>query len=249
MYRGRALALGILCAVTLAGIASQMRATAVRARETKAEEAALIPLMLPTQPPKGAITLFTGKAEQIGEHWYQRYSKQPARWTAGNDGAMLPKNGDITSKAEFGDCYLHVEFRTPVDAQGKRIGHGNSGIGLQGRYEVQILDSYGERLEPGGCGAFYSQKPAKVNACKKSGEWQSFDIIFRAPRFDANGQVVEKPRATVFQNGILIHNNEEFLDMTGIQYGEYKTMSKTGPIVLQGDHDPVQFRNIWVVPM
>ena len=120
---------------------------------------------------------------------------------------------------------------------------------MQGRYEIQIMDSYGGKPTVHGCGAFYSQKPARVNACKKAGEWQSFDIIFRAPRLNEEGQVVERARATVFHNGVLIHNNEEFAGPTGIQYGQFKGEAALGPIILQGDHDPVEFRNIWLVTL
>lgn len=209
----------------------------------------IIAINLPTEAPEGAIVLFSGKAEQLEQNWYRRGTTQPAGWTVEADGSMTPNKVDITSRAEFGDCYLHVEFRPTVDEQGRTRGHGNAGVGLQGRYEVQIMDSFGAQPSAGGCGAFYSQKPPRVNASKKAGEWQTYDIIFRAPRLDAEGKVVERARATVFQNGVLIHANEEFAGPTGIQYGEFKGEVASGPIVLQGDHDPVQFRNIWVIPL
>jgi len=208
-----------------------------------------VAIALPARPPSGAVVLFSGKPGDITSNWYKRGSTDPAPWVAEADGCMSPRAGDITSKAEFGDCYIHVEFRPTVDDQGKTRGHGNAGVGLQGRYEIQIMDSFGAAPEAHGCGSMYSQKPPRVNACKKAGEWQTFDIIFRAPRLDASGAVVEKARATVFQNGILILNNEDFAGPTGIQYDDFKGEAKTGPIVLQGDHDPVQFRNIWVAPL
>lgn len=207
-----------------------------------------VAIPLPTAPPANATVLFGGKAEDIANHWMKRDGSGPSAWKADN-GVMSPVQGDISTKAEFGDCYLHVEFRPTVDAEGKTRGHGNAGVGLQGRYEVQIMDSFGAEPSAGGCGAFYSQKPARVNASKKAGEWQSFDIIFRAPRLNEDGQVVEKARATVFHNGVLIHNNQEFNGPTGIQYGQFKGEAPLGPIILQGDHDPVEFRNIWIVPM
>lgn len=233
------------CAVAGALAASCLTAFAHGAPDSAA---APVAFTIPTQPPAGAISLFSGSADDLRTKWYKRYSTDPANWTAEN-GVATPQRSDITSRQEFGDSYVHVEFREPVDASGRQLGHGNSGVGLQGRYEVQILGDYGEKPEAHGCGALYSQKAPIVNASKKAGEWQTFDIIFRAPRFDASGQVTEKPRATVFQNGVLVQNNEEFTGMTGIQYGEYKTMAKTGPLVLQGDHDPVQFRNVWIVAM
>jgi hypothetical protein len=199
--------------------------------------------------PRGAISLYAGKAEDLSANWYRRGTQSPPDWNVSGDGVATPRGSDITSKQEFGDCYLHVEFRTPADASGNPVTSGNSGVGLQGRYEVQILNSYGHRPEAHGCGALYSQTAPRVNASKKAGEWQSFDIIFRAPRLDANGQVTEQPRVTVFQNGVLIQNNESFHGPTGIQYGEFHGQPQTGPLVLQGDHDPVQFRSVWIVPL
>jgi len=244
--RGGRIALAAVVTVIAGSIAVRMQATPHHARQ--AAETVPIAFSLPAQPPKGALLLFTGKADQFANNWYQRYSMKPAVWTVDAKGIASPKDGDITSKQEFGDCFVHAEFRTPVGADGKKAGEGNSGVGLQGRYEVQIYDSYGDKPEEHGCGALYSQKPPIVNASKKPGEWQTYDIIFRAPRFGADNKLTENARATVFQNGVIVQNNEEFTGMTGIQYGEYKEMTKTGPIVLQGDHDPVQFRNVWVVP-
>jgi hypothetical protein len=197
---------------------------------------------LSTNPPQGAVVLFDGKPEQIRDNWYARRSTEPAGWTVDDKGVATPNKRDISSKQEFGDCCLHVEFCEPLE------GGGNSGVGMQGRYEVQILNSYGNKPEVGQCGAFYSQTPPKAIASKPAGQWQTYDIFFRAPRFDANGKLVENARATVYQNGILIHQNAEFHGPTGIQYELYKDEAPKGPIVLQGDHDTVQFRNIWIVP-
>jgi hypothetical protein len=197
---------------------------------------------LSAKPPKGAIVLFDGKAAQIRENWYARRSTDPAGWTVDDKGVATPNKRDISSKQEFGDCHLHVEFCEPLS------GGGNSGVGMQGRYEVQILNSYGKQPEAHQCGAFYDQTPPKVIASKPAGQWQTYDIFFRAPRFDANGKVAENARATVYQNGVLIHENAEFKGPTGIQYEQYKDEAPKGPIVLQGDHDTVQFRNVWIVP-
>ena len=157
-------------------------------------------------------------------------------------GVATPNHRDITSKQEFDDCYLHVEFCEPM------TGDGNSGVGMEGRYEIQILNSYGQKPEAHECGAFYSQTPPKVIASKPAGQWQTFDIFFRAPRFDASGKLTEKARATVYQNGTLLHEDAEIKGPTGIQYGEFKGEVPKGPVVLQGDHGPVQFRNVWLVP-
>jgi len=197
---------------------------------------------LSVKPPEGAIVLFDGKAEQMRENWCARRSTNAPGWTVDDKGIATPNKRDISTKQEFGDCCLHVEFCEPLK------GKGNSGVGMQGRYEVQILNSFGKKPEAHECGAFYGQVQPKVIASKPAGEWQTYDIFFRAPRFDANGAVIEKSRATVYQNGNLIHQDEEFKGPTGIQYEQYKGEVPTGPIVLQGDHDTVQFRNVWIVP-
>jgi hypothetical protein len=236
----------VVVALTIGALAAWAASWAC-ARPQDAEKP-LVAVGLGSAAPKGATILFAGRGDDIAANWQKRDGSGPSAWKV-EGGAMTPVQGDIATKAEFGDCYLHVEFRPTVDGEGKTRGHGNAGVGLQGRYEVQILDSFGAKLEAGSCGAFYSQKAAKVNACKKAGEWQSFDMVFRAPRLNDQGQVTEKARATVFQNGVLIHNNEEFAGPTGIQYGQFKGEAALGPIILQGDHDPVEFRNIWVVPL
>jgi len=208
-----------------------------------ADQAKPVSVPMATRAPRGAVVLFDGTEASLKANWYKRRTKEDANWTVSAEGFATPAKVDITSKQEFGDCFLHVEFCEPM------TGGGNAGVGLQGRYEIQILNSYGQKPEEHNCGAFYSQKKPIVMASKRAGEWQTFDIVFRAPRFDANGQVVEKARATVFQNGILVQNNEEFNGPTGIQYEELKGEVTTGPIVLQGDHDAVQYRNIWINPI
>jgi hypothetical protein len=206
-------------------------------------------ISLPTEAPAGAIRLLTTSVEDLRNNWYKRYSKDAPGWTLDASGTAAPDRTDIITRQDFGDCFLHVEFWETVDENGKIVGEGNSGIGLQGRYEIQILDSFGREPESHQCGAFYSQKAPRVIASTPPGQWQTCDIIFRAPRVDAAGVVVDQARATVFQNGILLHNNEEFLGPTGIQYGEFKGIAATGPIILQGDHDPVRFRNVWIIPL
>lgn len=237
-----------LC-MAASGLLLALRIGAVPGARLQDAGAAATPIAISAAPPKGAVVLFSGKADEIKSNFLQRYSNDAAAWTVDADGIATPNKHDITTKVEVKDCFLHCEFRCPADANGNAVGGGNSGVGFHGRYEVQILNSYGKKPEAHECGALYSQKAPLVIASRKPGEWQTFDIIFRAPRLDANDQAVEKPRATVFQNGILVQNNEEFNGPTGIQYGQYKGMVKTGPILLQGDHDAVQFRNVWIVPM
>ena len=248
-HRRAAAALAGVFAAGLAG--ARLRATPRQAAtEAPAETASPVSLMVMSAPPKGAIVLYGGKPDDIKNNFYERYTKNDAGWTIGADGIATPNRHDITSKQEFGDLYVHAEFHEPVDAEGKPVGHGNSGICFQGRYEVQIFDSYGNpHPGPEDCGAFYSQKAPRVNAMKKPTEWQTYDIFFRAPRLDDSGKVLEQPRATVILNGVVVQNNEEFKGPTGIQYGEFKGMPKTGPLILQGDHDTITFRSCWVVPM
>jgi hypothetical protein len=223
----------------MCGILAAMAASQVNA-QTKDK----IPVnpTLSVTPPEGAIVLFGGKPEQMRDNWYARRSTNPAGWAVDDKGVATPNKRDISSKQEFGDCYLHVEFCEPLKSG------GNSGVGMQGRYEIQILNSYGKKPEAHECGAFYSQTPPKVIASKPAGEWQTYDIFFRAPRFDAAGKLVEKARATVYQNNVLLHEDAEIKGPTGIQYEQYKGEVAKGPIVLQGDHDTVQFRNVWIVP-
>jgi hypothetical protein len=245
---GRLTALAALCVAAGILMAPRMCASPSAKQQQAPPETASVVFALPTRPPKGAVVLFSGKANELQANWVERNTNNPPDWTVGEDGVATPKKADITSKQEFGDCFVHVEFRCPADANGNPVTSGNSGVGMEGRYEIQILNSYGQAPEAHQCGAIYSQKAPLVIASKKPGEWQTYDIIFRAPRLDENGQVKEKARFTVFQNGILIQNNEETLGPTGIQYGDFKGEAKTGPIVLQGNHDPVQFRSVWVVP-
>ena len=237
----RCAALTLALAVVLCP-ASRLRADAIK-KGGGPETVAPRVVQLPAEPPKGATVLFSGKQSELETLWLKRRSNNPAGWKAENGAASPADKTDIVTKQEFGDCYLHVEFRCPEE------GGGNAGIGMQGRYEIQIFNSYGAQPESHGAGSLYGQKAARVNASKKPGEWQSYDIFFRAPRFNEKGEVTEQPRATVIQNGVLVQNNEAFTGMTGINYEVYKEQTKTGPLVLQGDHDAVQYRNVWIVPM
>jgi len=201
------------------------------------------------KPVSGAnkIVLFDGKDFS---QWMHEDGK-PVQWEIA-DGAMkvIPKTGSIVTKQNFQDFKLHVEFKIPQmppDVKGQ--GRGNSGVYLQRRYEVQILDSYSLEPANNGCGLLYKFKAPDKNVCKQPGEWQTFDITFHAARFEGKGEnlkKVENARISVVHNGVLIHNNVEMLNKTGAGRPEGP---EPGPILLQEHGNEVWFRNIWIVPL
>lgn len=203
----------------------------------------------PVPPPNSpdVIVLFSGKQAEIDANWRKNMSTQPAAWKA-VDGVMRSAGGDIVTKQDFTDFQLHLEFKVPYRPDKHGQERGNSGVGLQSHYEIQILDSSGWK-EPGAgdCGAVYSQYAPLVNACKPPLSWQTYDITFRAPRFDEAGKMTEKARVTVIQNGLIVQNNQEIKGPTGI--GGDRAIDKPGPIYLQDHGNPVEFRNIWIRPL
>lgn len=171
-----------------------------------------------------------------------------AKWTVADGCMQVNGSGDIQTKAEFGDCQLHVEWATPTPAKGSSQGRGNSGVFFFGRYEVQVLDSYDNpTYADGQAAALYGQTPPLVNACRKPGEWQTYDIVFRAPRFAADGKLVEPARVTVIHNGVLVHHDQPLLGPTGHRAVlQYEAHAPKGPIRLQDHGDPVRYRNLWI---
>jgi len=197
------------------------------------------------KPPRGAIVLFDGKD---ASQWIQRDSKEPCKWKIA-DGCLEVTAGatDIMTKREFGDYHLHLEFWLPLMADQTSQGRANSGVYNQGRYEVQVLDSYNNpTYQFGGCGAIYGQEDPLKDAIKPPEQWNTYDITFRAPRFDSSGKLTDKPQITVLHNGILIH--DKFVLQKVTPGGLDDTQPKTGPIMLQNHGDPVRYRNIWIVP-
>lgn len=199
----------------------------------------------PGAPPSDAIILFNGTD---GNAWQHKNGSE-LKWTIA-DNAMTVKagTGDIQTKQKFGDCQLHIEWRTPAEVKGEGQGRGNSGIFLMGRYELQILDSYNNKTYPNGqAGSIYKQTMPLVNVCKGPGEWQTYDIIFTAPRFSEKGNVIIPASVTVFQNGVLIQNHTTIWGNTEyIGLPTYKQHEAREPIFLQDHGNPTSFRNIWI---
>ena len=196
-------------------------------------------------PPDAAIVLFDGK--DLSD-WTQLDGGAPAWEVADGAMAVTAGGGDIVSREQFADFLLHLEFMTPdmPDATGQA--KGNSGVFLQGRYEIQVLDSYGIDVPgKGDCGAIYNQFAPLVNACKPPLEWQTYDAIFRAARVGESGEIEENARVTVLQNGVVIQNNVQMLGTTGGATGEDD--AAPGPLRLQDHGNPVKYRNIWIAPL
>ena len=171
-----------------------------------------------------------------------------ARWEI-VDGAMkVNGTGSIRSKEEFGDVQLHVEWATPSEVKGEGHGRGNSGVYLQGRYEIQVLDSYGNKTYFNGqAGAFYGHSAPLVNASRKPGEWQTYDIIFHPPIKGRDGKT-EPGSFTVLHNGVLVQDHTP-IPGESTTAAAYSGLAPKGPLVLQDHGNPVQFRNIWVRPI
>lgn len=191
----------------------------------------------PAPVPADAVVLFSGGDLSA---W------QPAEWRV-VDGCLEAGGGALTSKERFGDAQIHLEFMGPKDFEGPWYNQGNNGVMLMGLYEIQIFDSFHEKLYPDGqCAAIYGQTPPLVNVTRPPGEWQSFDLFFTAPRFDG-GRLVSPARITLLHNGVLVHLNEEIHGETGHRIlPEYRQKVSSGPLALGGHGCPVRFRNIWV---
>jgi Domain of Unknown Function (DUF1080) len=199
----------------------------------------------PGRPPSDAVVLFDGKDLS---HWRSRSGK-PAAWKIA-DGALVvaPGAGEILSRDEFGDCQLHLEFAAPVPPRGRDQGRGNSGVMFFGRYEIQVLDCFENRTYADGhAAAIYGQYPPLVNASRPPGQWQSYDIIFTAPRFREDRSLESPAYVTMLHNGVLVHNHQPVIGAMAYRaVGKYTPHGPKGPILLQDHGNPVRFRNIWV---
>ncbi len=201
----------------------------------------------PGTPPSDAVVLFDGTSL---DGWETPDGK-PAPWTLA-DGVMevAPKTSGIRTKEHFGDCQLHLEFASPAEVTGEGQGRGNSGVFLMGRYEIQVLDCYDNpTYADGTVGAIYGQYPPRVNPSRKPGEWQVYDIVWIAPRFDGE-RLVSPARVTVLLNGVVVQHDQELIGPTTHKKSlEYQPHEPTGPLRLQDHGDKVRFRNIWYRPL
>lgn len=212
------------------------------------------PAEVPSEPApvpnvQGIIRLFDGTAGSLNANWVRDGSTNPPAWKVGADGAMTVSGGNIVTKLLFTNFALHVEFKEPYMPMARGQGRGNSGIGLQYLYEIQVLDSFGKPSPgTGDCGAVYEQAAALVNACRPPRQWQTYDIVFTAAKFDGTGKKIRNARVTVMQNGIIVQNNREILHKTGIAEN-HEEADRPGPLMLQDHGNPIQYRNIWILPL
>ncbi len=245
---GKRVVLGCLGGAALVGVALFAWSVAVEARgqvrEYKSgivwpEPKVVTPGKLASDPPADAIVMFDGKdlsKWEGGENWVIA------------DGVATAAKRGLVSKDSFGDCQIHVEFATPEKVEGKGQGRGNSGIYIMGKYEIQILDSHeNPTYFDGQCASVYKQSPPMVNASRKPGEWQTYDIIFTAPRFAEDGKVNKPAYVTVIHNGVVVQNHFE---LTGGTFYDrpaaYQKHAEKLPMNVQFHGNPVKFRNFWV---
>ena len=207
--------------------------------------------------PSDAIVLFDGSKKSM-DNWHGTRPKHPNNdWKLLGDGSMeiVVKAGSIKSKQKFGSCQLHLEWMSPADAKGEGQSRGNSGVSLMDKYEVQILDSYND-ISPtyadGQAGALYGRSKPAFNACRKPGEWQTYDILFTRPIFDEEGKVIRRAKFVVLHNGIFIQDKTLY-GGTGWDgphaATDYKAHADALPIMLQSHGTQVRFRNVWIRPL
>ena len=200
---------------------------------------------LGARPPEGSVVLFDGTGLAGWERRDPKQRETPVGWKV-DDGVVevVPGTGDIMTKKNFTDFQLHIEFRSPFMPEARGQERGNSGVYLQGRYEVQVLDSYGLKGEDNECGGIYKVSAPRVNMCAPPGQWQSYDVEFHAPRFGVDGAKLKDARVTVVHNGVVIHKDLTIPGPTGGAIDE--SVQMPGPLLLQDHGNLVQYRNIWI---
>ncbi len=204
----------------------------------------------PGKPPSDAVILFDGT--DLSKWEADTGTGIPAKWVIKN-GAMecVPGSGQVRTKEKFGDCQLHVEWAAPINVQGVSQGRGNSGVFLLGLIEVQVLDNYNNpSYADGMAAAVYGQDPPMANALRAPGEFQTYDIVFRGPIYDANGKEADPGYVTVFENGVLVQDHAMIEGPTGNMIRTKPThFPEAGPLKLQDHNNPVRYRNIWYRPL
>lgn len=213
------------------------------------------------KPPNGAVVLFDGRGTNLFLSKYGKACDWPLL-----EGTLVSARGEIrarhiVSKLHFRDAQIHVEFMLPKAGPGQRYS-GNSGVYIHGHYELQILDSFGKGIAAGECGAIYGIAPPLANACRKPGEWQTYDIVFIAPRRDKAGKISKPGSITAKLNGQFVQKNTQFNGPTSVYHPlRYKVTPYTkqleakllatgsGPLFLQDHDNPVRFRNVWLLPL
>jgi hypothetical protein len=211
----------------------------------KSEPRVVTPGRTTADPPSDAIVLFDGKSLAS----WRSSDGTPAKWQV-RDGYMevVAGVGDVVTTESFGDCQLHIEWATPSVVKGEGQERGNSGVFLMDHYEIQVLDSYDNKTYfHGQAGSVYKQYAPLVNASRPPSQWQTYDIIFKAPKFDEQGKPIERARVTVLHNGVLIQNNVEIFGNTyNDRPAVYTAHAPLQPLRLQDHHNPVRYRNIWI---
>lgn len=197
----------------------------------------------PSVPPSDAIVLLGNGKDDLQKNW------DGGPWSF-EDGAYVPAAKGITTKEQFGDCQLHVEWAEPTPGVGTSQGRGNSGVIFLGHYELQVLDSYKNDTYPDGqCGAVYSEYPPLVNVCRPPGEFQTYDVIFRAPQFDADHKLTKAGSFTVLQNGVVVQDHSELIGSTSPHVAKFEYFEPKGHLELQFHGNKVRYRQVWLRPL
>jgi hypothetical protein len=234
-------------ALLLATVAAAQERVPGQVPNPSKEPPIVTPGATPGAPPTDAIVLFDGT--DLSKWVSQSTAGAPAPWIVA-DGIVTvkPGSGGIQTKQGFGSCQLHIEFATPSVVSGEGQGRGNSGVFLMNSYELQILDSYQNKTYfHGQAGAIYKQHAPLVNVSRKPGEWQTYDVVFHAPRFDADGKLQRPATFTVFHNGVVIQDHVVVMGLTFHDKPPYyEAHPDKMPLSLQDHHNPMRFRNIWI---